>query len=191
MMDIYEDDFQEKEATEWTPEEVAEWLSNVRGGELERYAERFIKENVNGDLLLVLNKRELNKKYRMKKDEIEVFFEELEKITDEIEGSEFSMYEDSPEDLATSMLEKEVELLENVPMPDDHDDYWSFSQFREHYPDLPKVIIVKIFCLLERERSGVISIEELRRFFQACSDEPGMLPDEECELYNAMHWPLV
>jgi len=187
MMDIYEDDFQEKEVTEWTPEEVGEWLSNVRGGELERFAERFIKENVNGDLLLVLNKRELNKKYRMKKDEIEIFFEELEKITDEVEGSEFSMYEESPEDLATSMLEKEVELLENVPMPDDHDEYWSFSQFREHYPDLPKVIIVKIFSLLERERSGVISIEELRRFFQACYEEPGMLPDEECELYNAMH----
>jgi len=187
MMDIYEEDFQENEVTEWTPEEVADWLSNVRGGELEHLAQRFLDRNVNGELLLVLKKRELQKNYRMKKKEVEIFFEELEKIVDNDEETEFSVYEDSPEDLATSMLEKEVELLENVDMPEEHDEYWSFSQFRENFPDLPKVIIVKIFCLLEREQAGVISIEDLRRFFQACTEEPGMAPEEECELYNAMH----
>jgi len=188
MMTLFDEDFHEKEVTEWTPEDVAEWLRNVRSGALEHLAERFLDRDVNGELLLVLKKRELQKNYQMKKNELEIFIEELEKIVDPDDVSESSVYEDSPEDLATSMLEEEVDLLENVDMPEEFDEkYWSFSQFRENFPDIPKLIIVKIFCLLEKEQSGVINLEELRRFLHVCTEEPGMTADEECDLYNVMN----
>jgi len=189
MMTLFDEDFREKEVLDWTAEDVAEWLKNVRSGALEHVAERFLERSVDGELLLVLKKRELQKNYHMKKNELEIFIEELEKIVDQDEESEFSIYDDSPEDLATSMLEHEVELLENVEMPEEEFDekYWSFSQFRENFPDIPKVIIVKVFSLLEKESSGVINIDELRRFIQVCSEEPGMTQDEDCELYTQMN----
>jgi hypothetical protein len=189
LMTIFDDDFQEEEVTDWTPEMVAEWLSNVRGGELEHLAERFLKQNVTGELLLVLKKRELQKNYRLKNKEVEIFFEELEKIVDIDEETE--LFDDSPEDLATSMLDEEVELLENIAMPEEDDEtIWSFSQLREQFPDIPKHILVKVFCLLEKEHSGVVRVGDLRRFFQACREEPGMAPEEDCDLYMAMNEAL-
>jgi hypothetical protein len=183
---VFLDEFAEKDVVDWSVDDVCEWLGTVESGALEKFVQRFRKRNVNGELLCALKKRELQKEYRMKKDEVELFFNELTKLTDYDDDSVYGDY-DNPEDLATSMLESELVQMQNVVMPEViTEKVWSFVQLRENFPDMPKVLLVKVFSLLEKEQSGVINLEELGRFLEACREEPGMEPGEVCDLYNDM-----
>jgi len=186
---VFLDDFAEKDVVDWSVDDVCEWLGNVESGALEKFVPRFRKQNVNGELLCVLKKRELQKDYRMKKHEVELFMDELDNLRDYDDESEYSDH-DHPEDLATSMLEKELEQLQHVVMPEGIEKVWSFVQLRENFPDVPKVILVKVFSLLEKEQSAVIDLEDLGRFLEACREEPGMEPGDDCDLYNDMEEPL-
>lgn len=188
---VFIDDWAAKDVEDWSVDDVCEWLGNIHSGELEKHVERFRKRNVNGELLLALKKRELQKEYRMKKEEVEIFMDERAKLDD---YDDDSLYEDeyNPEDLASSMLETELERIQHVTMPKEiTEKVWSFLQFREYFPDIPKVILVKIFSLLEKEESAVVDLEDLARFLEACHDEPGMEPGEDCGLYSAMDESLT
>jgi len=185
------DEYAATDVQDWSVDDVCEWLGNVQSGELEKHVERFRKHNVNGELLLVLKKRELQKEYRMKKEEVEIFMDERAKLDD---FDDESQYEDeyNPEDLASSMLETELERIQHLTIPKDiTENVWSFLQFRENFPDIPKVILVKIFCLLEKEESAVVNLEGLARFLEACNEEPGMEPGEDCGLYSDMDESLT
>ena len=96
MITMFDEDFQEKEVTEWTADDVFEWLTKLRAGELKHLAVRFLNRNVDGELLLVLKRRELQKNYRMKMTEIDIFTEELEKLVDYDEDYETVAYDDTP-----------------------------------------------------------------------------------------------
>jgi len=185
------DDYAATDVEDWSVDDVCEWLGNVQCGELEKHVERFRKHNVNGELLLALKKRELQKEYRMKKEEVEIFMDERAKLDD---LDDESQYEDeyNPEDLASSMLETELERIQHLTVPKEiTENVWSFLQFRENFPDIPKVILVKIFCLLEKEESAVVDLEDLARFLEACNEEPGMEPEEDCGLYSDMDESLI
>lgn len=185
------DEYAATDVVDWSVDDVCEWLGNIQSGELEKHVERFRKHNVNGELLLALKKRELQKEYRMKMEEVEIFMDERAKLDDFDDESE---YEDeyNPEDLASSMLETELEQIQHLTLPKEiTENVWSFLQIRENFPDIPKIILVKIFCLLEKEESAVVDLEDLARFLEACNEEPGMEPGEDCGLYSDMDESLT
>merc|ERR1719173_94130 len=110
---------------------------------------------------------------------MELFLDELKKLTDFDDESAYDDHE-TPEDLAQSMLEKDLKILQHATMPEGiTEKVWSFVQLRENFPDIPKVLLVTVFSLLEIERSAVVDLEDLARFLEACHDEPGMEADED------------
>merc|ERR1719492_506431 len=62
--------------------------------------------------------------------------------------------------------------------------------FRENFFDMPKVLSVKIFTMLEKEESGAILVSDLQRFMVAAQSEPGADPEEENSHFEDMRQNL-